>query len=530
MLQHLLYRGMLKLLLIAIAPIALSTNIHANPWLDAGDMRLRHNLQILSDAGFLKAPLTTWPLSAEDIRSQLRQPVKNEILPPAVQSALPYVNPVLRKSISRTSFKIGGDIRSEALLIRDFSGEGREKSQIYVDGKWNTPSFDIRAKITAAQQDKVTQYLFSDYIVDETHASILATKYNVVHPNNSVLRLDESYISSELGNWKITAGQQSRWWGPAWDGSMILSNNARPIPSISLENINSEAFENKYLQWIGPNKFHMFVGLLESDREISSPKLFGFRFNFKPKSFKNFEVGLSRTLMWGGEDRDESFSGLVDSLFLLNSNQKEDRLLGNTLASVDMRWRVPLNNTKNAYTLYGQYLIEDTADGSIFGGNENLQLGASVSGFSKRLNGSWRTYMELADTSSGVFSGEDRNNTTYNHEFYLDGYRHLGASMGHSIDSDSTMFSLGGILSKNNGDFYRVWLKTAELDLLKTRDHQNPISGENGKKWTVLGGSYETQLPKRNRANLSLQLNSEKELEKDRNLTAAISVGIVHNF
>ena len=24
-----------------------------------------------------------------------------------------------------------------------------------------------------------------------------------------------------------------RWWGPGWDGSLILSNNARPIPAIT---------------------------------------------------------------------------------------------------------------------------------------------------------------------------------------------------------------------------------------------------------------------------------------------------------
>ena len=48
------------------------------------------------------------------------------------------------------------------------------------------------------------------------------------------IQLDGSYISARLGNWSTTFGQVDRWWGPGWDGSLILSTNARPIPAISL--------------------------------------------------------------------------------------------------------------------------------------------------------------------------------------------------------------------------------------------------------------------------------------------------------
>ena len=44
------------------------------------------------------------------------------------------------------------------------------------------------------------------------------------------LALDGSYIAARLGNWSASFGQVERWWGPGWDGSLILSTNARPIP------------------------------------------------------------------------------------------------------------------------------------------------------------------------------------------------------------------------------------------------------------------------------------------------------------
>lgn len=522
---------MFKLLFLTFASLSLSFNLSAKPWLDAGDIRLRHHLQILSDAGYLKAPLTTWPLSAEDIDAQLRQAIDREILKPAVKSSLNYVNLRIKKNRSYSSFSVGANLRTKTLLIRDFSGEGREKVSTYIDGSWGNTFIDARLKLSAAKQAHTTLYLFSDPddLNDNGFQTILNKKNDAIHPDNSIARLDESYLSSELGNWKITAGKQSRWWGPSWDGSLILSNNARPIPSLSLENINSEAFENKFLNWIGPNKFHLFVGLLEPSREISKPKFFGFRYNFKPKVFKNFEVGLSRTLMWGGKDQDESISDLFITILGVNSNVYGDRISGNTLASIDMRWKLPLENIDNTYTLYGQYLVEDTGN-SIFGGDEILQLGGSISGYSTSLDGSWRTYMEVADTSSGLFAGDDRNNTVYNHGQYLNGYRHLGMSIGHGIDSDSTLISFGSILTRNNGDFWRSWLKIAELDLEKTHDGINPLAEPKGRRWAAVGISYETDLNQRTRVNAGAQIISDKPINKKLKTSVAGNIGLVYKF
>jgi hypothetical protein len=46
-----------------------------------------------------------------------------------------------------------------------------------------------------------------------------------------------------LGNWSTSLGKVDRWWGPGWDGSLILSTNARPIPAISLDRRIAEPFE-----------------------------------------------------------------------------------------------------------------------------------------------------------------------------------------------------------------------------------------------------------------------------------------------
>ena len=64
------------------------------------------------------------------------------------------------------------------------------------------------------------------------------------------IALDGSYLAARLGNWSGSLGKIDRWWGPGWDGSLILSTNARPLPAISIDRIVSEPFETPWLSWI----------------------------------------------------------------------------------------------------------------------------------------------------------------------------------------------------------------------------------------------------------------------------------------
>ena len=490
--------GALPLLIVPLAS-------HAKPWLDAGDMRLRHQLELLSDAGMLDAPITTWPLSSRDIYENLKQPKDGEVISPAIKHALDEINQRLQEEDYNSSFKVTGNVHSKQLLIRDFSGLGRDKAEVSYDGEWGSPIIDLRLKATVADK--------SDHSSDEA------------------FRLDESYIASSLGNWKFTVGMQSRWWGPGWDGSLILSNNARPIPSLSLENVTSGPFENKFLKkyfsWLGPNKLHMFIGKLESDRGIPNAKLIGTRFTFRP--LKSLEVGLHRTIQWGGDGQDQSFSNLLKTIASVRIKHQDGRLgtvEGNQIAGLDWRWNLPTAGG-NQFTFYGQYIGEDRVDGSLQLGDEVFLLGGSVSGFSNKLGGSWRGYLEATDTSAGSFKGRARNNIVYNHGLYTDGYRHLGLSLGHGVDSDSKAISAGAMLSQKNGNFWRGWIKHAKLN--QDSIGINPLA-PNGKTWSSLGVSLEKNLDDQTSVNIGAQLISEKQSDAKKDTDLAISIGFSRTF
>ena len=105
------------------------------------------------------------------------------------------------------------------------------------------------------------------------------------------------------------------------------------------------------------------------------------------------------------------------------------------------------------------------------------------------------------------------HNIIYNHGAYSDGYRHLGVSMGHGIDSDSQIISAGAMLSRNNGDFWRGWIKHAKLNI--DGAGKNTIAGANGKKWSAIGVSLDKKLNKRSKLNLGLQFTSDQEIGKE---------------
>ncbi len=492
----------------AFPALVFSLNAEAKPWLDTGDMKLRHELQMLSDAGMLNAPLTTWPLSSKDIHRSLEESSVKTNSNPELMDVLTSVNNRLAEEDYGSGIKLEAKARSKKLLIRDFSGEGREKGSVSYDGDWGNALIDARLKITVADK--------SD------------------HPSDQNLRLDESYVASSLGNWKFAVGRQSRWWGPSWDGSLILSNNARPIPSLSVENVSSKAFNNKWLRWLGPNKLHMFIGQLESDRGVPNAKLIGTRFTFKP--LKSLDIGLHRTIQWGGDGQNNSFKNFLETLASIRVDKQDGSLgtvNGNQIAGLDVRWKLPISS-KNQYSLYGQYIGEDRVDGSLFLGDETYLLGASASGVSNKLKGTWRTYIEATDTSAAWFKDRARNNIIYNHSAYSDGYRYQDISMGHGIDSDSQIISAGAMLSRKNGDFWRGWIKHAKLNLDGVG--KNPAAGEaignnnRGKKWSAIGVSLDKKLNKRSKLNLGLQFISEKETGKSRDNDFGASIGYSITF
>ena len=296
------------------------------------------------------------------------------------------------------------------------------------------------------------------------------------------LSLDGSYFSARLGNWSTTVGLVERWWGPGWDGSIILSTNAQPIPSISLERRISYPFEAESLSWLGPWSFSSFLGRLEDERTVPNAMLWGMRLDTSPAFIDGFDLGFFRIFQLGGKGRPFNFRTLADAFLAQDNygantgNNDFSKEPGNQIAGFDMRWKV----LDTPVALYTQIAGEDEDNflpNALF-----YQVGLE---YWHKLHSSTLTlFAEYTDLTSYWWTGDVRTrNNTYNHEsIYADGYRYNGRVIGHWADQDSRILSIGCLFELANNQEYSFITRFGVLNdepILNPVPHdRNILSGE----------------------------------------------------
>ncbi|MEM7763638.1 MAG: capsule assembly Wzi family protein [Pseudomonadota bacterium] len=436
-----------RFLVSVSASFALCWSAQAGPWVAPGDMALRHDIQTLADAGVIKAPVTSWPLSWGDVLNDIADYRDPEGLSDAESEALLRVRRIGSQATRRRIIQaeIDAHYDTEPGLLRGFEDRAREDTDIAVSAGW---------------------------LGDRFAAEIVVNGVSSPDDDQDV-RLDGSYVGVAIGNYMVSAGAMERWWGPGYDGSIILGNNQRPIPAISIERNDTAPFKSKWLSWLGHWDASFVWGQLENERAVPNARFLGLRLNFKP--LDSLEIGLSRTAQWcGSGDRPCDLDTLV-KLAIGRDNLGDEGVdianePGNQLAGVDVRWSpkfAPLNGAA-----YLQLIGEDEAGGlpSRFLG----QLGFEVAGVYRDLN--YRAFAEYAGTACQFYEDSSRPNCGYNSLTYETGYRYKGRSIGHSADNDAEVLSVGAVIAERDGDVWQVVLRDASLNTEGEPDFRNTIS------------------------------------------------------
>jgi hypothetical protein len=248
--------------------------------------------------------------------------------------------------------------------------------------------------------------------------------------------MDGSALSWQISpHWRLGAGLIARQWGPAWDGSLILSPAARAFPSVALDAASGTLSDSKWWWWLGQVQFSGVLGQLESDRgDVPKPWLMGMRLVLRPWDW--LELGASRTMQLGGEGRDNSLKSFLKA-FLGRDNNCDgsdcSNQPGNQLGGFDAR--LNLDAWLPGVALYGQMIGEDGRPEWYPVPAKNMhQAGAE-----------WRrndalVFAEWTDSTAG------QTGIAYNHSIYTDGYRYKGRPLGHWADGDSNVWTAGGLL------------------------------------------------------------------------------------
>jgi len=426
-------RSFIAVLIVAAALCTSSAT--ADTFAPPGDLRLRHDLQLLNDSGVTNLPVTAWPLSVDDIDRSLAD-VRTSQVPLAAGDAYARVREYLRGNTNggmhlRLSAAGAGNPRA----VRAFEHTPREEGEVSAGIGW-----------------------FGDRLALELNASAVANPFD-----DDEVRPDGSYLGIALGNWMLSAGWQERWWGPGRDGSLILSSNARPTPGVAVQRKMSTPFESKWLHWIGPWSLTAFISQLDDERVVDDARLFGLRVTFRP--IDSLEIGLSRTAQWCGGDRLCDFDVFID-LLLGNDNRgvnvDPNDEPGNQLAGIDMRWSLPKHIP---VALYMQWIGEDSRQGGPEIGSWLRQAGIEHWG---RVAGiDHRTHFEVSDTAcreGGFGFSEFKPDCGYEHSIYRTGYRYKERAIGHAADGDGVSYSLGSTWVQSAGHSWNLTLRHMELN------------------------------------------------------------------
>ena len=436
---------MLRLTIITLS-LAASAAL-AGPVAPPGDIGLRHDIQVLADYGVITGTVTTWPMSWDSIATDLQAATDNKIiLPVAVDQTMQRL---LARAISETERgkpRMNSRISAaeEPTRIRSFTDTPREDGELSYGFSWAGEHVSLDLNATGTYDP-----------VDEQEA-----------------RADGSRIALDMGNVTLAVSTLDRWWGPGWDGSLILSNNARPIPAITLGRNRTQAFKSKWLSWIGPWDLEVILGQMEKDRFVPNTRFFGMRFAFRPVN--SLEIGISRSAQWCGDGRPCDF-GTFSDLFLGKDNRGDagttpENEPGNQLAGFDMRWSNMWFGQPSAF--YAQAIGEDEAGG--FPSRYLGQLGIETSGYFRN-RWSYRWYAELAGTSCD-FVKDDRFNCAYNHDIYATGYRYRSRVVGHGAENDSRIVSTGIVLVSTEATQWHVLLRFGDLNRGGGPDVRNTLT------------------------------------------------------
>ncbi|OGT43147.1 MAG: hypothetical protein A3F13_05280 [Gammaproteobacteria bacterium RIFCSPHIGHO2_12_FULL_40_19] len=265
--------------------LLMASSALAGPWLLPGNLSVKSDIDLLADAGLIKAPVMTWPIAWVNIGPELLSPETKAKLPTepeSVQLAYQRIVTLYQKSYQPYKSQQGAYIAGSNRL-----------------NPFPTFQYQPYAKFANGISTAYQMKHFAESANISYYSAPNQSYSNYVH-------IDNSYADLLLGNWAIGFDQFNRWWGPGYSDAMILSQNAEPFPALGIQRMHAEAFKTKWLHWIGPwsvssvvsengSSYYRYPVSVDND-------LFWFT-NISIRPFQSLQLDVSRNVLFAGTQR-----------------------------------------------------------------------------------------------------------------------------------------------------------------------------------------------------------------------------------
>jgi hypothetical protein len=377
-------------------------------------VQARHHLARLADEGGLALVTTQWPLPARAVREALDQ------LPGPLRPSLEEARQAVRRELER-------------LARADATFDLRRRREALVGfGDSHTPGSNVAVRSAVLEPGDPGPPRFAARLG-------LRVEEGGDWPPSTQVRLDDTAVVLKAAGVNLQAFSRSHWWGPGWQSSLVLGNNAPAWMGVGLQRSGTAVSSPRWLSWLGPWNADFFLAKAR-DSEVVAGQPVGYLMNGARISFKPhrlLEIGLTRTLQLEGRGRPGGIRNFLRAWMGRGTNADTDgeRLLdpGNQMGGYDLRLS---GGAALPGAVYLQLIGEDEA-GRL---PSKLLLLAGAEGWTA--DGEHRFFVEYADTHCSVASGPEPGCAYRNGQYpqgYTNGARWAGASQG----PDSRVLSVG---------------------------------------------------------------------------------------
>ena len=381
----------------------------SDPWISGKEEFKVKKLEYLSIKNQFSIDTSAYPISLALIRNPNEDMFNNMSL---MSEYIDYANKIISKESRKYINEFGFSSNSEFNPFR------------YIDSKF---------------KDKNSFFFSSSYLGERIAAKVTFTAFESPYEDKK-FDFSDSYFAIVSGNFILGIGNYDRWWGPSHHGSLILSNFSKSSPGLFIRSLEGFSSSAPFFRSFGKVNFTLFANQLEKNRHIKNPFLIGTRLSFNP--LNGLTIGLTRTLMFGGDGKDNSLSAFWNSFIGDESkrNNEKGENIDNELAGFDIKYSFKIKNL--VWSLYGQYIGED---GSDYWPWRTFYLAGSEFLFLKddKLTSINFEYIDTFYDGKGKGHKEleVRTNIIYEHGSYKNGYRHKGSPLGAFIDGDSNYYN-----------------------------------------------------------------------------------------
>lgn len=456
-----------------IAPSAI-----AGPWIDAGDPRIRFDVELLRSNGIVVGPTNSWPLPLAQVDSALDR-ADGLALPPGLAASVRRLQAVSDYNNRRNRFRVEAAFTNEPALVRGFQDSSRGLAELSMSAQHDLNRLTVGWGLEyTAEGDNPPSY----------------------YAEGNGVRFMPLFAAMRFGNWAFWAGEVDRYWGPSNEGGLLVSTSGRSYPQIGFRTLDPKRIDVPVLRLLGPVNFEISGGVVTEDRsDYNNPGLIHIQLDFAP--LPGITIGLNRAMMLCGEGRPCSAKIIAQAMIGFGNfdNTGTPDEPGNQIAGWNFAYNFRLGTNGQGGKVFFEAVAEDEDNFLI---EQYARRGGGwLFGPVGNAGSTYAVGLEYTDTLASKLAGSQKwPGSMYNNFIYTAGYTRQKRPIGFSLDGDTTMISIVGQLTDPRNRLWYASVRDINLNMSNTPSYrisqinEKMVIGTAGIDWPTRMGDLNLEL------------------------------------